>query len=89
LVCLATSEPGIAHRSTDDEISTRVDVEHCLLNKKIQLTKYKKKELTRYKNVADKDTKLVCVKQGFGSGFHQVNGSGSRRAKMTHKSIKK
>jgi hypothetical protein len=43
-------------------------VEHCLLNKKIQLTIYKKKELTRYKTVADKDIKLVCVKQGFGSG---------------------
>ena len=27
--------------------------------------------------------------QGFGSGFNQVSGSGSRRAKMTHKSRKK
>ena len=64
-ICLATSEPGIAHGSTDDEISTGVDVEHCLLNKKIQVTIYEKKELTRYKTVADKDIKLVSVKQGF------------------------
>ncbi len=43
-------------------------MEHGLLNKKIQLTIFKKKELTRYKTVADKDIKLVCVKQGSGSG---------------------
>ena len=72
-ICLATSEPGIAHGSTDDKISAGIDVEHCLLNKKIQVTIYKKKELTRYKNVADKDIKLVSVKQG----FNQVSGSGS------------
>jgi hypothetical protein len=27
-------------------------------------------------------------RQGWGSGFNRVSGSGSRRAKMTHKSIK-
>jgi hypothetical protein len=39
----------------------------------------------RMQNLSNNSTKYPC----FGSRFNQINGSGSRRAKMNHKSRKK